>query len=129
MTANLSAAEAAIRARSVERRQGVVRAWLAANDLDALIAYGSGLHAFTGTNPAWYLAAFKQIGPHAAVIVPQRDEPLLIMTPAWDAPRYQERATMEFLAVAPEEFLATVAAQSPKRGLGSSVARRRARRS
>ena len=40
MTANLTAAEAAIRARSVERRHGVVRAWLAANDLDALIAYG-----------------------------------------------------------------------------------------
>ena len=123
MTANLSAAEAAIRARSVERRQGVARAWLAANDLDGLIAYGSGLHAFTGTNPAWYLAAFKQIGPHAAVIVPQRGEPLLIMTPAWDAPRYRERATMEFLAVAPDEFLATVAAEIKRLGFrGGRVA-------
>jgi len=119
MTANLSAAEVPIRARSVERRHGVARAWLAANDLDALIAYGSGLHAFTGTNPAWYLAAFKQIGPHSAVILPQHGEPLLIMTPAWDAPRYRERATMEFLAVAPEEFLAAVAAELKRRGFRS----------
>jgi Xaa-Pro dipeptidase len=123
MTANLSPAEAAIRARSVERRQDVAREWLAARDCDALIAYGSGLHAFTGTNPAWYLAAYKQLGPHAAVILPQRSEPLLIMTPAWDAPRYRERATMEFVAVAPERFLATVAAEIERRGLrGGKVA-------
>ncbi len=115
MTANLSAAEAAIRSRSIERRHGVMRQWLAANDFDALVAYGSGLHAFTGTNPAWYLAAFKQIGPHMAVILPQRGEPLLVMTPAWDAPRYRERATMEVVAVAPSEFLGTVAAELERR--------------
>ena len=62
MTANLTPPDAAVRARSVRAAPRVVREWLAANDLDALIAYGSGLHAFTGTNPAWYLAAFKQIG-------------------------------------------------------------------
>src|SRR4029079_7038330 len=116
MTANLTAAEAASPARSAARRHSGARAWLAGADLDALIAYGSGLHAFTGTNPAWYLSAFKQIGPHAAVIVPQRGEPLLVMTPAWDAPRYRERATMELVAVAPDEFLATVAAAIKRRG-------------
>jgi Xaa-Pro dipeptidase len=115
MTANLTPADAAVRARSVERRHAVVREWLAANDLDALIAYGSGLHAFTGTNPAWYLAAFKQIGPHAAVILPRGGEPLLVLTPVWDAPRYRERATMDFLAVAPERFLETVAAELKRR--------------
>jgi Xaa-Pro aminopeptidase len=115
MTANLTATDAAVRARSLTRRHGVVREWLAANDLDALIAYGSGLHAFTGTNPAWYLAAFKQIGPHAAVILPRAGEPLLILTPAWDAARYRERATMDFLAVAPERFLETVAAEVKRR--------------
>ena len=56
-------------------------------------------------------AAFKQIGPHTAVILPQRGEPLLVMTPSWDAARYRERATMESRAVAPEEFLDTVAAE------------------
>ena len=116
MTANLTAADAAVRARSVERRHAVVRAWLADNALEALVAYGSGLHAFTGTNPAWYLSAFKQIGPHAAVLVPAVGEPLLILTPVWDAVRYQERATMECLAVAPEQFLATVAAEVKRRG-------------
>jgi Xaa-Pro dipeptidase len=115
MTANLSAAEASIRARSVERRHDAMRAWLAANDFDALVAYGSGLHAFTGTNPAWYLAAFKQMGPHAAVILPQRGAPLLVITPVWDAPRYAERATMELVAVAPERFLETVAAEIKRR--------------
>jgi hypothetical protein len=68
MSANLSAADAAVRTRSLERRHAALRAWLAQNGADALVAYGSGLHAFTGTNPAWYLAAFKQIGPHAAVL-------------------------------------------------------------
>ena len=116
MTANLTATDAAVRARSVERRHGVMRAWLAANHVEALVAYGSGFHAFTGTNPAWYLSAFKQIGPHAAVILPAVGEPLLILTPTWDAARYQERATMDFLAVAPEQFLATVAAEVKRRG-------------
>ncbi len=115
MTANLTPADAAVRARSLVRRHTVVREWLVAHDLDALIAYGSGLHAFTGTNPAWYLAGFKQIGPHAAVLLPQRGEPLLILTPVWDAARYRERATMELLAVAPERFLDTVAAEIKRR--------------
>jgi len=117
MTANLTAEQAAIRARSLARRHGAMREWLAAHDLSALVAYGSGRHAFTGTNPAWYLSAFKQLGPHLAVIVPLVGEPELILTPAWDAARYRERATMEFQAVAPEEFLAAVAATLKRRGL------------
>jgi Xaa-Pro aminopeptidase len=116
VTASLSPADAAIRARSLARRHAAVRALMAANDMECLVAYGSGLHAFTGTNPAWYLSAFKQIGPHAAVLLPLEGEPLLIMTPAWDAPRYRERATMELTAVPPAEFLAMVRARL--RGLG-----------
>lgn len=117
MTANLSAADAAVRARSLERRHGALRAWLAKNEAHALVAYGSGLHAFTGTNPAWYLSAFKQIGPHAAVILPLDGDPLLVMTPEWDADRYRERATMEMVAVPPTQFLAAVGAQLRKRDL------------
>lgn len=117
MTANLTPAEAAVRARSLRRRHAAMREWLAAEKQDALVAYGSGQHAFTGTNPAWYLSAFKQLGPHLAVILPLTGEPLLILTPAWDAARYGERATMEFLAVAPERFLATVAAELKRRKL------------
>ena len=49
------------------------------------------------------------------MIVPQRGEPLLILTPVWDAARYRERATMDFLAVAPERFLDTVAAEIKRR--------------
>jgi Xaa-Pro aminopeptidase len=117
MTANLSAPAAAIRARSVERRLAAMRAWLGAHDLEALVAYGSGLHAFTGTNPAWYLSAFKQMGPHMAVIVPVVGAPSLVLTPVWDAARYRERATMDFAAVAPDDFLAAVAAEIERRRL------------
>ena len=87
MTANLKAAEAAVRARSVARRHAVLRAWLTANDAEALVAYGSGHHAFTGTNPAWYASAYKQLGPHMAVLLPRSGEPLLVLTPTWDAAR------------------------------------------
>lgn len=117
MTANLSPTDAAIRARSIARRHAAVRALMADADMECLVAYGSGLHAFTGTNPAWYLSAFKQIGPHAAVLLPLEDEPLLIMTPEWDAPRYRERATMEFLAVPPAGFVDTVRRQLSELGL------------
>src|SRR5262245_26428062 len=117
MTANLTPADAAVRARSVARRHAALRAWLTANDAEALVAYGSGHHAFTGTNPAWYGAAYKQLGPHMAVLLPREGEPLLILTPTWDAARYRERATMEFLAVQPDSFLATVGAEIKRRGL------------
>jgi Xaa-Pro aminopeptidase len=108
MTANLTSADAAVRSRSLDRRHAAIRALMAQNGIEVLIAYGSGLHAFTGTNSAWYLSAYKHIGPHAAVILPLDGEPLLILTPIWDAARYRERATMEFKAVSPESFLATV---------------------
>jgi Xaa-Pro dipeptidase len=117
MTANLDPTDAVVRARSLERRHAAMRAWLGDNGADALVAYGSGLHAFTGTNPAWYLSAFKQIGPHAAVLLPLDGEPLLVITPEWDAARYRERATMELVAVPPAQFLETVGAELRKRAL------------
>jgi len=117
MTANLAPTDAVVRRRSVARRHAAMRAWLASDGVDALVAYGSGHHAFTGTNPAWYLSAFKQLGPHAAVIVPLVGEPVLILTPVWDAARYRERATMECVAVAPERFLDTVATELKRREL------------
>jgi Xaa-Pro dipeptidase len=110
VTTTLTPEDAAVRVASLERRHAAMRAWLAAEKREALVAYGSGHHAFTGTNPAWYLSAFKQLGPHLAVILPLDGEPTVVLTPAWDAARYRERATMEFLAVAPERFLATVSA-------------------
>src|SRR4029078_13695018 len=82
-----------------------------------------GLQASTGASPEWCPSAYNQIGPHAAVIVPQQGEPLLVMTPAWDAARYRERATMEFCAVAAEQFLDSAAAELKRRGFrGGKVA-------
>ncbi len=117
MSANLSVGDAEVRRASLDRRHAAVRASMAAANIDVLIAYGSGLHAFTGTNPGWYLSAYKQIGPHAAVVLPIDGEPLFIMTPEWDAPRYRERQTMDMLAVAPEAFLETVSRALKTRGL------------
>ncbi|WP_428103147.1 M24 family metallopeptidase [Candidatus Rariloculus sp.] len=123
MTANLAAADAAVRRESLHRRHAAVRGLMQQDGIEVLIAYGSGLHAFTGTNPAWYLAGFKQIGPHAAVILPIDGDPALVLTPRWDHARYLERATMESIAVAPEDFLDTVAGELRKRGLlGKRVA-------
>ncbi len=42
MTANLTPADAAVRVRSLARRHAALRAWLAANGAEALVAYGSG---------------------------------------------------------------------------------------
>ena len=117
MSANLSVGDAEVRRASLDRRHAAVRASMAAANIDVLIAYGSGLHAFTGTNPGWYLSAYKQIGPHAAVVLPIDGDPLFIMTPEWDAPRYRERQTMDMLAVAPEAFLETVSRALKTRGL------------
>ncbi len=122
MTANLTANDAAIRAASLERRHAALRASMQVNNIGVLIAYGSGLHAFTGTNPAWYASAYKQLGPHAAVILPMDAEPLFVMTPVWDAPRYRERQTMEMLAVAPEAFLDTVSRELKARRLKGAIA-------
>jgi Xaa-Pro dipeptidase len=122
MTANLSDSEAAVRAASLTRRHAAMRESMAAAGIDVLIAYGSGLHAFTGTNPGWYLSAYKQIGPHVAVILPIEGEPLFIMSPEWDAPRYRERQTMEMLAVEPDAFLATVARELKARNFTGATA-------
>jgi len=117
MTANLTPADAAVRRESLARRHAAVRKRMEVDGTEVLIAYGSGRHAFTGTNPAWYLAGFKQIGPHAAVILPLDADPLLVLTPHWDHARYRERATMESVAATPEAFLDTVAGELQKRAL------------
>jgi Xaa-Pro aminopeptidase len=118
MTPNLLAPrDAAVRVRSLAGRHAAARAKMAELDSEVLIAYGSGLHAFTGTNPAWYLSGFKQIGPHAAVVLPLDGEPLLIITPKWDEARYLERATMDHVAVPPAEFLDAVRRALRERGL------------
>jgi Xaa-Pro aminopeptidase len=117
MTSMLTSADLKVRARSLERRHAALRTAMAAHDIEVLVAYGSGLHAFTGTNPAWYLSAYKPIGPHAAVILPATGDPVLILTPEWDAPRYRERETMELVATSPEDFSRTLAETLKAHGL------------
>jgi len=118
MTANLTHDDAAVRATSLTRRHAAVREAMQRDGIDLLIAYGNGRHAFTGTNPAWYLSGFKQLGPHAAVLLPADGEPVLLITPEWDYARCKERASMELVATAPETrtFLAAVASAVKQRG-------------
>ena len=105
-----TASGSALRADSLERRRAAVRAAMQAAGIDLLIAYGSGRHTFLAMNPAWYLSAFKQVGRHMAVLLPQEGEPTLVMTPPWDLPRAQERSTIADVVVTTDDaFLGTVA--------------------
>jgi len=106
------------RAACLERRRQAVREEMRRSGLDLVIAYGSGAHTFLGSNPAWYLSGFKQMGPHAAVVLPADGEPLLIMTPLWDLARAAERSPIEdIVAVDPEEFVPALDEELRKRDL------------
>jgi Xaa-Pro dipeptidase len=89
--------------------------------IELLIAYGNGRHSFVGMNPAWWLTGFKQVGPHIAVILPLDAPPCLIVTPRWDAERAGERSVIgDIIAVEPDAFMETVAAQIVRRGLAKA---------
>jgi len=119
MTTKSLESDEIIRNQSIERRQAAIREEMAKQDIDALIAYGSGAHSFTGMNPAWYLSAFKQLGPHSAVVLPMVGDPILVITPEWDRQRCVERAGMEVAAVAPDHFLETIGSELERRQLKS----------
>lgn len=107
----------AMRTRCLDARRQKVRDALQADGLDGLIAYGSGNHSFLAMNPGWYLSAFKQIGKHMAVFVPVDGNPAMVITPAYDLGRAQERATIEDIAaVEPDEFFDAMAEEIKKRG-------------
>lgn len=100
-----------------KQRQAATRARMQAEGIDMLVAYGQGAHSFLCTNPAWWLSGFKQMGPHAAALLPVQGDPLLIVTPRWDRARAVARSTIEdILAVDPDEFLAVLEREMRKRG-------------
>lgn len=68
--------------------------------LDVVLAYSWGNHSYLDMNPVWYLSGFKQMGPHAAIVVPRDGRPTLLVTPAWDADRAGELTGLEVVAVA-----------------------------
>lgn len=90
-----NAASAAQRLLARDGRVATVRAEMAARGLDLLVAYGSGRHLFLGGNPCWWLSGLRQLGRHAAVVVPLEGEPVLVTTPAWDGPRAARRSWLD----------------------------------
>jgi Xaa-Pro dipeptidase len=110
---------AALRTTSLERRRDAVREQMRAQDLDLVIAYGSGYHSFVAMNPAWYVSGFKQMGRHAAVFIPLEGEMTLIMTPPWDVERARERTVTiaNVVATDDEHFFETLGDQLRRQGL------------
>lgn len=68
-------------------RIDALRAAMDTHGLDLCVAYGSGRHFFLGANPCWYLSGVRQLGRDAALLVPAQADPVLLVTPAWDAAR------------------------------------------
>lgn len=110
--------ESAIRTRCYAQRHNALRAAMEAAGADMLIAYGSGTHVFIGSNPAWYLSGFRQMGPHSAVVLPVGGEAFMLVTPRWDAARARDRSAIgDVVACDPEDFLPVLANELRKRGL------------
>ncbi|MEP9373486.1 Xaa-Pro peptidase family protein [Mesorhizobium sp. KR1-2] len=108
----------ALKAECLDRRRRAVQETLRAKGLDGLVAYGNGRHSFLASNPAWYLAGFRQLGPHMAVLLPAEGDPAVIVAPTWDAGRAQEQIGLpDLVAVEPADFLPAVQAALDRLGM------------
>jgi Xaa-Pro aminopeptidase len=110
--------DADVRSASFEQRHRVVREAVGRLGADVLVAYGCGTHVFIGSNPAWYLSGFRQMGPHMAVVLPLDSEPFVVVTPKWDVARARERSAIaDVVACEPDEFLDQLSRELGHRGL------------
>jgi Xaa-Pro aminopeptidase len=73
-----------------EERLAAIRANMAEQKLDLLVAIHDGAHFIETPNAVFVLTGFKSLGP-AAVVLRRDGETSLIVTPAWDAERAGER--------------------------------------
>ena len=94
--------------------------------VDLVIAYAWGNHSYLDFNPVWYLSGLKQIGPHAALLVPQTGESRLLLTPSFDLERATERVDeIEVIAtdaLAGAEFVELVRRHLPELQADATVA-------
>ena len=72
-----------------DERLAAIRANMAEQKLDLLVAIHDGAHFIETPNPVFVLSGFKSLGP-AAVVLRRDGEMSLIVTPAWDADRAAE---------------------------------------
>jgi Xaa-Pro dipeptidase len=122
----MSAIAESLREAGHRERMLRLRERMAETGVDLVIAYAWGNHSYLDFNPVWYLTGLKQIGPHAALVVPETGEPRLLMTPRFDLERAQERvhdadviASDAFTAA---EFAELVRRHLPGLGADSEVA-------
>ncbi len=59
--------------------------------IDLLLAFHDGAHFIEKPNPVMVLSGFKSLGP-ALVIFPREADPILVVTPGWDAERAGENS-------------------------------------
>ena len=119
-TAGDTVASAGVRIDSFAERHRKLRTATAAAGADVLVAYGSGVHVFIGSNPAWYVSGFKQMGPHIAAVLPVDGAPFLVVTPKWDLARARDRSVIaDVVACDPADFLVTLEAELRRRGLAA----------
>ena len=110
--------DASVRAESYAGRHRRLRDAMHAAGVEVLIAYGAGMHSFIGSNPAWYVSGFKQMGSHTAAVLPLDGGPFLVITPKWDLGRAKDRSAIpDVLACEAEDFSATVRDALLARGL------------
>lgn len=108
-----------LRIKCYQQRLAATRQRMKQDGIELLVAYGNGRHSFVGTNPAWWLSGFKQMGPHMAVLVTLDAEPFVVITPRWDEERASERSVFRQLAACdPQDFADTMKGVISKRGLG-----------
>jgi Xaa-Pro aminopeptidase len=72
-----------------DERLAAIRANMAEQRLDLLVAIHDGAHFIETSNPVFVLSGFKSLGP-AAVVLRRDGEMSLVATPAWDAERAAE---------------------------------------
>src|SRR5262245_9672644 len=72
-----------------DERLAAIRANMAEQKLDLLVAVHDGAHFIETPNPVFVLTGFKSLGPAAVLLRPDGDTSLIV-TPAWDAERAAE---------------------------------------
>jgi Xaa-Pro dipeptidase len=68
-------------------RIAAMREAMRKQEVEVLLAFGSGRHHFIGTNACWWLSGVRHLGRDAVVAIPVEGEPHLLVTPSWDSGR------------------------------------------
>ncbi len=76
---------------NLAQRREAIRKQMAAEGLDMLFAFHDGTHFIEKPDPVTILSGFKSMGDCVAAL-PREGEPILLVSPAWDAERAKDMA-------------------------------------